>query len=176
MDQPPISHPIGPRWYVLSVIPKKEFSVEDELAEIGLFGYSPKGKRFKRSKFAVRRKEKVEYPLIASYCFALFDIHTQDWWRALEIDGTRGFLSQGVIPCPVRHGDVEEIWNREKNGEFDRTIIGSTLRRGDRGKISEGILGGLIAKVTATSGKRRIAVELENGWKASGALYQFAKS
>lgn len=139
-------------WYVAYTKPQLEGSVAEGLARIGVENYLPLIRILVKRH---RKRRTIERPFFPGY---LFSASTS--FDRRDIDGLRGFLSNGGSPVKVAASVVDEIRSRVLSGEFNvrqrnRFAVGAKVM------ITAGAFKGTIGEVeTATSKRADVLIEL----------------
>lgn len=125
------------RWYVVQSHPRKESLVRGRIADLGREVFLPTVAERHRGK----RRSAIG-PLFPGYLFARLSRMEGDLARVRWTHGVRKVLGDGEGPQPVDDALVETI--RARADRTGRVRLGIGLRRGDRVRILDGPLAGLV--------------------------------
>ena len=144
------------QWYVVQSNPRKETFVHDRLAEFGREVFLPLIAEHGRG-----RRRAVAGPLFPGYLFAKLSQDDGDLPRVRWMHGVRQLLGDGERAHPLDESVVRMI--RARCDRKGRVRLGVGLRRGDRVRIVNGPLAGLIGVLerTVSSPEQRVCVFLE---------------
>ncbi len=143
-------------WYVVQSHPCKESFVRGRIQEMRRDVFLP----MVRERHIGRRGARLG-PLFPGYLFARLSRDEGDLARVRWTHGVRRLLGDGEGPRPVDNGLIESIRNRaDASG---RVRLGAGLRRGDRVRVLDGPLAGLVGilETPASSPVERVCVLLE---------------
>ncbi len=142
-------------WYVIQTHPCKERFVRERIEDLGRDVFLPLAVERQRG----RRRSSVG-PLFPGYLFARLSEADGDLPRARWTHGVRRLLGDGGRPRPVCDAVVELLRARADRG--GRVKLGLGLRRGDRVRIVDGPLAGLIGVLEqpVASPEQRVCVLL----------------
>jgi len=126
-----------PQWFVVHSLPRKERFVRDRLRELGRDAFLPlvASRRARRSAVTLA-------PLFPGYLFAKLSMAGGDLTRIRWMHGVRRLLGHGQRPHPVPDELVQMI--RRRADAAGRVRPPARMRRGERVRIVEGPLAGLI--------------------------------
>jgi len=97
-----------PSWFVITVKPRREFSVRDELDERGISCMVPVEHRIVRPSRHAKRRELQSRPILFGYAFV--EAPGQLPWHAIaDVPGVRGFIAQDDEPYRLRPADVDRL-------------------------------------------------------------------
>ncbi len=146
----------GFAWYVVESHPSREDFVRDRMEELGRDVFLPLVSERKPG-----RRTSTLGPLFPGYLFASLSETEGDLPRVRWMHGVRRILGNGERPAPVENEVVETI--RARADRKGKVNLGIGLRRGDRVRILEGPLAGLIGVIAhpATRPEHRVWVLLE---------------
>lgn len=144
------------RWYAIQTHPRKEALTSARIADLGRRVFLPT--------VAERRpgqRRSTVGPLFPGYLFAQLSHADGDLARVRWTHGVRRVLGDGQGPRPVEDQLVEAI--RARADARGRVRLGIGLRAGDRVRILDGPLAGLVGVLDrpASSPADRVCVLLE---------------
>jgi transcription elongation factor/antiterminator RfaH len=145
----------GLGWYVVQSQPRKETLVRDRLEEMGREVFLPMLRERRQG-----RRRTTTGPLFPGYLFARLSETHGDLPVVRWTHGVRRVLGDGERPTPVGDGVIELI--RSRTGSSGSWKTDARLRRGDRVRILQGPLAGLIGVLErpAASAEERVTVLL----------------
>ena len=146
----------GFQWYIVQSHPRKEGFVRERIQDLDREVFLP----LVAERRPGRRRVTVG-PLFPSYLFAKLSGERGDLARVRWMHGVRRFLGDGEGPRPVEDTVVKTI--RARADHTGRVKLGLGLRRGDRVRIVDGPLAGLVGVLqrAASSPEQRVCVLLE---------------
>ncbi len=146
----------GFAWYVVESHPFREDFVRDRMRDLGRDVFLPLVSERKPG-----RRSSTLGPLFPGYLFACLSETEGDLPRVRWMHGVRRILGHGERPAPVEDEVVETI--RARADRKGKVNLGVSLRRGDRMRVLQGPLAGLIGVIThpATRPEHRVWVLLE---------------
>lgn len=151
----------GPAWYVVAVMPRREFAAERDIMALGFETYIPRQQRRKiyRGKLLT-----VAEPLLTGYLFVAFDREREHWGAIEDCDDVLGIIKSKTAATPicVRAGELELLRRAEVAGLFNFSRPGASYAEGDNVEIhGDHPLAGFRAKVKAAKGKKKIRIILK---------------
>jgi len=143
-------------WYVVHSHPRKESFVGDRIGDLGREVFFPT--------MAERRlgcRKASVGPLFPGYLFARLSEREGDLPRVRWTHGVRGVLGDSEGPRPVDAALVDMI--RVRADRRGRVRLGAGLRKGDRVRVVDGPLAGLVGVLEqpATGALERVCVLLD---------------
>ena len=145
----------GLGWYVVQSQPRKEALVRDRIEDLGREVFLPMLRERRRG-----RRRTTTGPLFPGYLFARLSEPHGDLPLVRWAHGVQRLLGDGERPIPVGDAVIELI--RSRTGSTGDPNMNSRLRRGDRVRILQGPLAGLIGVLErpAASREERVCVLL----------------
>jgi transcription antitermination factor NusG len=158
-------------WYVVAVQPRAEEAVSNRAGVLAIDTYYPIGKALGRKS----RRKVIEFgakrPAMPGYVFVNGASHFANFRRDLDapeaVPHCLGWLSGPEGPEPVAAAVIEDIRQREQDGEFDqaeregRYWAPRWLRGGVKVRITAGAFIGRSGEVWRLTAKRRVAIWLQ---------------
>jgi len=150
------SEAAGLEWFVVQAQPRKERFVRDRLSDLGRDAFLPLMAERRRGRRGV-----TVSPLFPGYLFARLSVAQGDVPRIRWMHGVRRLLGEGNRPLPVASEIVRVI--RERTDATGRVRPAAPMGRGDRVRILEGPLRGLIGVLQrpASRPEERVCVLLD---------------
>jgi len=143
-------------WYAVQTKPRQEDFAEVSLRQAGIETFNP---RLKRKKRVMGVLQHCLGPLFPGYIFARFDAYTA-FRLVTYAKGVRKIVGGSDTPWPVDENIIELIKSRLQNNWY-LTVESPRLQPGDRVKIQEGSLAGLVGILEReASDAERVAVLL----------------
>ncbi len=145
-----------PRWYAVQCQPHRERTAAVYLAGQSFDIFLPYRKRTRRH---ARRIEAVKAPYFPGYLFVNLDVGSQPWRDINATVGVVRLVSNGDQPAPAPRGVVEALRDACKPDGLLDWQPGFHL--GQRVRVNEGPLTGLIGELNSLSDAGRISVLLD---------------
>jgi transcriptional antiterminator NusG len=156
---PPLSIPLGPRWYLVRTLRHDECNAQKAIVGLGVETYLPMESHWAKHGRKIKR---VTLPLFRQYLFTRFDLERDDWGQIRRAHFVDRIISVDEIPVRVPDQQLEIIRLAEAAGAYDRTIrrpeppdgfdVGTKVR------IRAGPFAGLIAEIRRASPGRRVEI------------------
>ena len=144
-------------WYALYVKSRSEKKVLSQLEDMGLEAFLPLVTRIKQWS---DRKKKVEEPLFKSYVFVRSS--EKDYIPILNVYGVVKFISFEHKAVVVPESQIVAIKRYIDNfEEEENNVKNAELKEGQLVRIIAGPMMGLIGKLKAIDGKKRLIVYIE---------------
>jgi len=142
-------------WYAIQTKPRQENFAEATLLQAGIETFNPK---LRRKRLIMGVPQDCLSPLFPGYIFARFDPYA--FRLVTYAKGVRRIVGGEDGPWPVEEAIIELIQSRLENNWY-RTLEVPPLRSGDRVRVQEGPLTGLVGILEReTSDIERVAVLL----------------
>lgn len=140
-------------WYVLSVQPRKECYVQQQLLAHGYqFAYP----RYRKSIRHARRTRMVSRPLFPGYMFIRLDLDSDNWRLAHRVPGSIGLVKFANRPSPL---PAEFVAKFIHNLDDDGTIqLNPSLKLGDRVQAIGGPFDRCMGEVVNMTDNERVKV------------------
>lgn len=146
-------------WFVFYTKSRQEKAVNDLLARHGFEPYLP-------TQHVIRqwsdRKKKVNIPLFNSYIFVRIAEHQVQ--NVLTIPGIAWSVRYDGKPATVRDSEIDLIKRFIASGLFIDTASSAnqTFKEGDKARIVDGPLAGLVGILSSEPKDRKFIVEIES--------------
>jgi transcription antitermination factor NusG len=141
-------------WYVVYTCPNSEKKIYAELNKRAITAFMPTKKVVKQWS---DRKQKIEVPLFPNYVFV--KVPHNEMWTVLMISGVVRFVSFEGKPAVVKDAEIDFIKKLASAAGMihneDRYI------EGEKVKVKEGPLLGMVGKVKNKKGVTRLYVEID---------------
>jgi transcription antitermination factor NusG len=124
---------------------------------LGLAGYETYFPRLRDRRTRHGRKIELRPALFPGYAFVLIELQ---WHAARWTPGTLGLIMNGVGPAHVHDNVIAEIRRREVDG-FVELPKPNGLRRGDRVRVTHGLLAGQLGIYAGMKPRQRVEVLLQ---------------
>ena len=144
-------------WYAVYTKPRMELWARSNLWSRDFEVYLPRYLKWRRH---ARRSEWVPRPLFPSYLFVRADLDAGDTRRVNTAPGVRYMVSFGDRPSPVAHEIIEEIRSREGEDGLIRLNEPSRFKRGERLRVTGGVLCEQVGLFEYASDERRVIILL----------------
>ncbi len=153
-------NPSGPQtsWLAVWTKPRSEKHVARMLGPIDVPFFLPTFTT--RRRWSDRWKE-VELPLFPSYLFA--EVALDDWSRVLRVPGVLTVVKQGRKPAWISEPQMQTLrlaLERLRTNEVEPTVV-MEFYPGERVRVIDGPMAGLVGIVREVRGSRRILVGFE---------------
>jgi transcription antitermination factor NusG len=147
------------KWFVFYTKSRQEKKVNDLLVKNGFVPYLPLQTSMRQWS---DRKKKVVTPLFNSYIFVQISEHEIP--KVLTIPGVAWTIRHNGKPAVIREEEVELIKRFLSTGLFIETASASmsSFKSGDRAKIVDGPLAGLVGMVTNDGKGEKFMVQIES--------------
>ena len=150
------------RWYVLSVSVGHEKAVEKALAEAGVPHWLPTCKIKSGRRRGAGSGPRPERIVVAFPGYVLVRIAwcPQHWAAIRTVEGVRGLLSSGGLPCAVPDAMVLKLQQDLKHDDKLKAKVAGALEAGDSVVVNDGPFAGWLARLTSLDENRGV-VELD---------------
>jgi transcriptional antiterminator RfaH len=148
----------GRRWYVIRTHPHAEAKAADNLRRQGFETYMP---RYWKQRRHARRIETVAAALFPRYLFVAFDMATERWHSIRSTHGVAQIVGGENGPAYVPEGIVEDIRKREGDGDVICVDAPIPFRKGERVKLTDGVLSVCSGFFEGLADKDRVAILLD---------------
>lgn len=147
------------KWFVFYTKSRQEKKVNDLLLKHGFAPYLPMQSVLRQWS---DRKKKVIVPLFNSYIFVLASEHEIP--NIVAIPGVAWNIRHNGKPATVRQEEIDLIERFIASGFFIDTASSDSenLKTGDRAKIIDGALAGLVGILSSDTKDRKFMVEIES--------------
>ena len=143
-------------WYALHTAPRAEKKVKERLEEQGIENYLP-------LKIETRiwsdRKKKIAVPLIPGYIFVC--VSANDFLKVLNTTGAVAFLKEKSAPAAIPADQIRRLRMMVEHAVDEIEFVNNPLRIGDKIRVKQGELEGLIGDLIEMRGKYKIAIRLQ---------------
>jgi transcriptional antiterminator RfaH len=146
----------GLGWYVVQAHPRKEAFVRDRIEDLGREVFYPL-----LAERRLGRRRATVGPLFPGYLFARLNRSAGDLPRVRWMHGVNRILGEGCRARAIGDHVVHEI--RSRTDGQGRVCLGIRLKRGERVRILNGPLAGLVGLLErpASSTEERVSVLVE---------------
>lgn len=148
----------GRSWYVIRTHPHAEAKAADNLRRQGFETYMPR--YWKRRRHA-RRTETIAAALFPRYLFVAFDMATERWHSVRSTRGVMHIVGGENGPACVPEGIVEDIRKREGYGGMICVDEPLPFRKGERVKLTGGVLSVCSGFFEGLADKDRVTILLD---------------
>lgn len=143
-------------WYALYTAPRAEKKVKERLEEQGIKNYLPL--RIE-TRIWSDRKKKIEVPLIPGYIFV--SVSANDFLKVLNTVGVVAFLKEKSIPAVIPEDQIRRLRTMVEHAVDEVEFVNNPLQVGDKIRVKQGELEGLIGDLIEMRGKYKIAIRLQ---------------
>jgi len=144
-------------WYLLYTKPRQEQRADENLKRQGYTTYLPLIAARKRKE---RRYVDVVEPMFSRYLFLNLDCENDNWGPIRSTIGVSGLVRFGHAPAKIPDALVEEIQaHADTDGVYRKKQ--TSLKKGQRVRITDGVFAGYEAIFQATSSKERVLLLLD---------------
>lgn len=143
-------------WYALYTSPRAEKKVKERLDGQNIENYLPL--RTEVRIWSDRRK-KIAVPLIPGYIFV--NIPREKFLQVLSTPGAVAFLKEKSVPAPIPGNQIRRLRLMVEHAVDEVEFITRSLQAGDRIRVKQGELEGLIGDLVEIRGKYKIAIRLQ---------------
>ena len=143
-----------PQWFALTVKPRHEKAVAEQLQSRALEGYLPLHQA--RHRWSDRMK-KVELPLFPRYVFSRFAFDHRA--RVLGLPGVTSIVGFGGKPCPVSDTEIDSLKALVNSGQT--LMVWPYLRTGQKVRITEGAMEGVEGILVREKSGYRVVINVE---------------
>ena len=143
-------------WYAVYTTSRAEKKVKQRLDEANIENYLPL-----RTEIRIwsDRKKKVSLPLIPGYIFV--HIASENILKTLNIPGVVTFLKEKSVPATIPDDQIHRLRMMVEH-DFDEVEFMTTqVNVGDKVRVKQGNLEGLIGELVEVRGKYKIAIRLQ---------------
>lgn len=142
-------------WYAVYTNSRAEKKVKERLDEAGIENYLPL-----RTEYRIwsDRRKKVSVPLISGYIFVR--IKKEQTLAVLNIAGVVTFLKEKALPVPIPDNQIVRLRLMVEHAVDDVEFLTSAVKIGDKVKVKQGELNGLIGELVEIRGKYKIAIRI----------------
>lgn len=148
----------GRRWYVVQTRPYAEARAADQLRRQGFEIYLP---RYLKQRCHARRTETICAALFPRYLFVAFDMATERWHCIRSTQGVAHLVGGEDGPAAIPDVVLADIRKREDGGGMIRVDTTVPLRKGERVKITGGVLSVCSGFFEGLADKDRVAILLD---------------
>ncbi len=143
-------------WYAVYTTSRAEKKVKQRLDESGIENYLPL-----RTEIRIwsDRKKKVSLTLIPGYIFVR--IAVEDMLKILNIPGVVTFLREKSVPAAIPDDQIHRLRMMVEHAFDEVEFLTSHVNVGDKVRVKQGNLEGLIGELVEVRGKYKIAIRLQ---------------
>jgi len=142
-------------WFALTVKPRHELAVAEQLAAKSLAAYVPLYRR--RARWSDRVKI-IETPLFPRYVFCRFQF--EDRLKVLRTFSVSSIVGFNGVPCPISENEIETVRRIALSSHLS-IVPHPFVRVGQRVRICEGPLIGVEGILEREKGTCRVVVTVE---------------
>lgn len=143
-------------WYAVYTTSRAEKKVKQRLDEVNIENYLPL-----RTEIRIwsDRKKKVSLPLIPGYIFVR--IAPENILKILNIPGVVTFLREKSVPATIPDDQIHRLRMMVEHAFDEVEFLASQVNVGDKVRVKQGNLEGLIGELVEVRGKYKIAIRLQ---------------
>lgn len=143
-------------WYAVYTTSRAEKKVKQRLDEADIENYLPL-----RTEIRIwsDRKKKVSLPLIPGYIFV--HISPENILKTLNIPGVVTFLKEKSVPAAIPDDQIRRLRMMVEHAFDEVEFVASPVNVGDKVRVKQGDLEGLIGELVEIRGKYKIAIRLQ---------------
>lgn len=143
-------------WYAVYTTSRAEKKVKQRLDEVHIENYLPL-----RTEIRIwsDRKKKITLPLIPGYIFV--HIPAEDILKILNIPGVVTFLKEKSLPAVIPDDQIHRLRMMVEYAFDEVEFMTSPVNIGDKVRVKQGNLEGLIGELVEVRGKYKIAIRLQ---------------
>lgn len=141
-------------WYVVYTCPNSEKKVYGELVRRDIKAFLPTRSILRQWS---DRTKKMEVPLFPNYLFV--NVPCSSMWTVLMVNGVVKFVSFNGVPAIVQEKEIDMV--KQITLGASEITTGNFRVEGERVRVKQGPLSGLVGKVLERKGITRFYVELE---------------
>ena len=135
-------------WYAVYTTSRAEKKVKQRLDESGIENYLP-----------LRTEIRISLPLIPGYIFVR--IAVEDMLKILNIPGVVTFLREKSVPAAIPDDQIHRLRMMVEHAFDEVEFLTSHVNVGDKVRVKQGNLEGLIGELVEVRGKYKIAIRLQ---------------
>lgn len=143
-------------WYAVYTASRAEKKVKQRLDEADIENYLPLRTE---TRIWSDRKKKVSLPLIPGYIFVR--ICPENILKILNIPGVVTFLKEKSLPAAIPDDQIRRLRMMVEHAIDDVEFVGMRVNVGDKVRVKQGNLEGLIGELVEVRGKYKIAIRLQ---------------
>ncbi len=113
----------------------------------------------RKSEFGVTGKKKVSLPLIPGYIFV--HIASENILKILNIPGVVTFLKEKSVPATIPDDQIHRLRMMVEHAFDEVEFMTTQVNVGDKVRVKQGNLEGLIGELVEVRGKYKIAIRLQ---------------
>lgn len=143
-------------WYAVYTTSRAEKKVKQRLDEANIENYLPL-----RTEIRIwsDRKKKVSLPLIPGYIFV--HIASENILKILNIPGVVTFLKEKSVPATIPDDQIHRLRMMVEHAFDEVEFMTAQVNVGDKVRVKQGNLEGLIGELVEVRGKYKIAIRLQ---------------
>lgn len=143
-------------WYAVYTAARAEKKVKQRLDEIGVENYLPLRTEIR---IWTDRKKKITVPLIPGYIF----VYTvpENFLKILNVAGVVTFLKEKSVAAAIPDDQIHRLRMMVEHAFEEVEFSASLVNIGDRVRVKQGNLEGLIGELVEVRGKYKIAIRLQ---------------
>lgn len=143
-------------WYAVYTTSRAEKKVKQRLNEANIENYLPLRTEIR---IWTDRKKKIVVPLIPGYIFVR--IFPEDMLKVLSIPGVVTFLKEKALPVAIPEDQIRRLRMMVEYAYDEVEFMTSGVNIGDKVRVKQGNLEGLIGELVEIRGKYKIAIRLQ---------------
>lgn len=147
----------GARWYALHTRSRFEQKVYEGLAGKSVESFLPRVQVMSRRR---DRRKKILVPMLPGYVFVRWALDPEEYWRIIKTIGVVRMIRFKGEPVPADENEISSLMIMDGT---DRTVQNHDyVRKGDRVRIMEGPLKGLVGFYVRRKGRsEKVVVSVE---------------
>lgn len=143
-------------WYAVYTSSRAEKKVKQRLDEVNIENYLPLRTEVR---IWTDRKKKITVPLIPGYIFVY--ISPENMLEVLNVSGVVTFLKEKSLPVAIPEDQIRRLRMMVDYAFDEVEFMTSQVNVGDKVRVKQGKLEGLVGELVEMRGKYKIAIRLQ---------------